>query len=46
MGNTMDYHFTKGQFDEAELESAIIELFKEQSHRIKLLNRYNLKFLN
>ena len=28
----MDYHFTKGQFDEAELENAIIELFKEQEY--------------
>ena len=28
----MDYHFTKGQFNEAELENAIIELFKEQGY--------------
>ncbi len=28
----MDYHFTKGQFTEAELESAIIELFKAQGY--------------
>lgn len=28
----MDDHFTKGQFNEAELESAIIELFKAQGY--------------
>ncbi len=28
----MDYHFTKGQFTEAELESAIIELFRAQGY--------------
>ena len=28
----MDYHFTKGQFTEAELEGAIIELFKAQGY--------------
>lgn len=28
----MDYHFTKGQFNEVELESAIIELFKNQEY--------------
>lgn len=28
----MNYHFTKGQFNEAELENAIIELFKEQGY--------------
>lgn len=33
MGNKfMNYHFTKGQFTEAELESAIIELFKAQGY--------------
>lgn len=32
MKDNMDYQFTKGQFIEAELESAIIELFKEQGY--------------
>lgn len=28
----MDYHFTKGDFTESELEKAIIELFKQQGY--------------
>ena len=28
----MDYHFTKGNFTESELEKAIIELFKQQGY--------------
>ena len=28
----MDCHFTKGKFTEAELEKAIIELFKQQGY--------------
>ena len=28
----MTYHFTKGQFNESELENAIIELFKNQEY--------------
>ena len=28
----MDYHFIKGQFNEDELEHAIIELFKDQGY--------------
>ena len=31
-GKTMDYHFTKGNFTESELEKAIIELFKQQGY--------------
>ena len=40
----MDYHFIKGQFNEAELENAIIELFKNQEydyiHRDSIHRKY------
>ena len=28
----MDYHFTRGNFTEGELENAIVELFKQQGY--------------
>lgn len=32
----MDYHFEKGKFREAELESAIITLFEAQNYYISM----------
>lgn len=40
----MNYQFTKGQFNEAELESAIIELFKAQGYDYMLGDTIERKY--